>query len=781
MKVSYNWLNSIIDTGLTVVQIDELLTKCGLEVEGIEHFESIKGGLKDLVVGLVVEREKHPDADRLSVTKVDIGGDELLSIVCGAPNVAKGQKVIVAPIGTIVHPTAGEAFEIKKAKIRGQLSEGMICADDEVGLGSNHDGIRVLPDDAPIGLALKEYLKLENDEVLEIGLTPNRGDAASVLGVARDLQALTNSKVNIKEYPTLNGEGPNPINVNVLDLTDCPRYSGIYIKGVSPIASPDWMQNRLKAIGIKPKNILVDATNYVLHELGQPIHAFDADKIEGNINVRKAVKGEKMVTLDDQIRQFEGFELLICDDKKPLAIAGVFGGKDSGVSESTKNIFIESAYFHPASIRKTAKSFGLNTDASFRYERGTDPEITVYALRRVAQLIMETAGGAVLGNEIDVYPSKAQNHDFEISPDNIRKLTGAPIEDEQIVSILEKLEIVVNQSSSTNWQVSVPPRKHDVLREIDIVEEVLRIYGYDNVPFKQHLQIANTSAGQSFRHQLRQKVGSYLASNGYNEILTNPLSNINLQNDQTTTIGLLNPLSSELGVLRDNMLSTVLAAVAFNQNRKNTNIKFFEFGKVYNILNNETQEEERLLIVVSGNQSSESWMEKPSPIGYFNIKSIVEEIFIKLNRKIDWSKENKWLKIEKVAAHWFKQIDIKGEIWFADIAWGKLTSFPINKTFEVANIPKFPEVRRDLSLVIDKQTDYSQLELISKKVIGKQLKSMNLFDVFEGESLGENKKSYAVSFTLYDEEKTFTDKEIERTMDKLITSFEKELSAIIRR
>ncbi len=311
MKVSYNWLNSIIDTGLTAVQIDELLTKCGLEVEGIEPFESIKGGLKDLVVGLVVEREKHPDADRLSVTKVDIGGDELLSIVCGAPNVAKGQKVIVAPIGTIVHPTAGEAFEIKKAKIRGQLSEGMICADDEVGLGSNHDGIRVLPDDAPIGLALKEYLKLENDEVLEIGLTPNRGDAASVLGVARDLQALTNSKVNIKDYPTLKGEGSNPINVNVLDLIDCPRYSGIYIKGVSPIASPDWMQNRLKAIGIKPKNILVDATNYVLHELGQPIHAFDADKIEGNINVRKAVKGEKMVTLDDQIRQFEGFELLM--------------------------------------------------------------------------------------------------------------------------------------------------------------------------------------------------------------------------------------------------------------------------------------------------------------------------------------------------------------------------------------------------------------------------------------------------------------------------------------
>jgi phenylalanyl-tRNA synthetase beta chain len=781
MKLSYNWLNSIIDTGLTAVQIDELLTKCGLEVEGIEPFESIKGGLKGLVIGLVIEKEKHPDADRLSVTKVDVGQDEPLTIVCGAPNVAKGQKVIIAPVGTMIHPMTGDSFEIKKAKIRGQLSEGMICADDEVGLGTSHEGIRVLPEDAPIGQALNVYLNIENDEVLEIGLTPNRGDAASVLGVARDLQALTTSIVKIPDYAVLKGEGHGPIQVNIVAIKDCPRYSGIYIKGVSPVVSPDWIQNRLKAIGIKPKNILIDATNYVLHELGQPIHAFDADKIEGNIIVRKATKGEKMVTLDDQTREFEGFELLICDDKKPLAIAGVFGGKHSGVSEATQNIFIESAYFDPASIRKTAKSFGLNTDASFRYERGTDPEITVYAMRRVAQLILEIAGGTVIGSEIDVYPTKAKNNDFKISPNNIRKLTGAPIEDAQMVDILEKLDIAVNQVSADAWQVSVPPRKHDVLREIDIVEEVLRIYGYDNVPFKKHLQIANTSAGQSYRHHLRQKIGNYLAANGYNEILTNPLSNVNLQNNQETTIALLNPLSSELGVLRDNMLSTALTAIAFNQNRKNTNIKFFEFGKIYANLNGESQEEERLIILVSGNKSDESWIAKSEPIGYYNLKSVVENIFTKMNRKIDWGKENKWVNIEKVPATWFKQIDIKGEIWYADIAWGKLTAFPLNKSFEVANIPKFPEVRRDLSLVIDKAIEYSQLEQISKKIIGKKLKNMNLFDVFEGKALGENKKSYAVSFILYDEEKTFTDKEIEATMDKLIAAFENDLGAIIRR
>lgn len=781
MKLSYNWLNSIIDTGLSAVQIDELLTKCGLEVEGIEPFESIKGGLKGLIIGHVISKEKHPDADRLSVTTVDIGQNEPLTIVCGAPNVDKGQKVIIAPVGTMIYPVSGEPFEIKKAKIRGQLSEGMICADDEVGLGISHDGIRVLPEDAPIGQALNQYLNIQNDEVLEIGLTPNRGDAASVLGVARDLQALTSSQVKIQEYPVLKGEGANPIKVNVLAAEDCPRYSGIYIKGVSPVASPDWIQNRLKAIGIKPKNILVDATNYVLHELGQPIHAFDADKIEGSINVRKAQKGEKMLTLDDQNRTFEGFELLICDDAKPLAIAGVFGGKHSGVTESTQNIFLESAYFDPASIRKTAKSFGLNTDASFRYERGTDPEITVYALRRVAKLILEIAGGNVIGNEIDVYPVQSKNTAFEISPNNIRKLTGAPIENARMAEILEKLDITVTQNNENSWQVSVPPRKHDVLREVDIVEEVLRIYGYDNVPFKKHLQIANTSSGQSFRHQLRQKIGNYLAANGYNEILTNPLSNINLQNNADTTIGLLNPLSSELGVLRDNMLSTALAAVAFNQNRKNTNIKFFEFGKTYTQVNGENQEEERLIILVAGNKTEDSWMTKSEPIGYFNVKSIVEDIFTKLNRKIDWGKENKWVSIEKVSGDWYKKIDIKGDIWVADIAWGKLTSFPLNKSFEVANIPKFPEVRRDLSLVIDNGVEYSQLEQISKKVIGKKLKNMNLFDVFEGKALGENKKSYAVSFILYDEEKTFTDKEIEGTMDKLIATFEKELGAIIRR
>lgn len=780
MKLSFQWLKSLFPTDKPAEEIAALLTSCGLEVEGIEEVESIKGGLKGLVIGHVVEKEKHPDADRLSLTKVDTGKDELLQIVCGAPNVAAGQKVIVAPVGTFVHPTQGEAFEIKKAKIRGQLSEGMICADDEVGLGDSHDGIRVLPNDAPVGMSAAQYFKIENDQVLEIGLTPNRGDAASVLGVARDLKALTGESLKLTEYHPLSKNGSNPVDVKVLAPEDCLRYSGVYIKNTRAVESPDWLKNRLKAIGIKPRNILVDATNYTLHELGQPIHAFDADKIDGNIIVRKASPGEKMITLDEVERSFEGNELLICDEKKPLAIAGVFGGLQSGVSEQTVNVFIESAYFSPASIRKTAKKQGLNTDASFRYERGTDPEITLYAMRKVVALIMEFGGGEIDGGEIDVYPNAVLPHTFSVNTNEIRRLSGANIPDEKIETILSGLDIGITKEINS-WKLNVPARKHDVTRQADIVEEVLRIYGYDNVPLTGNMKIPQTSPGQSYQHQWRKKISTYLASVGFNELLTNSLTSFQFQSNAENNVVVLNPLSSDLGVLRDNLLSSALQAAAFNQNRKRNNLRFFEFGKTYNHLNSRYEEEERLLLLIAGNRTEESWATIEKPVDYFYLKGLVQNIFILAGRPVKPEKDTKWVSIEKVPQNMQRLCDVKGELWYADIAWGKLMAYPPQQGFKVVDIPKFPEVRRDLSLVLDKSVQFEQIESISKKLASKYLQRINLFDVYEGKNIDEDKKSYAITFLLNDAEKTLTDKEIEGTMTRLIEAFEKELGAVIRR
>lgn len=782
MKISYNWLLSLFKTDKSPEEVSALLTSCGLEVEGLESFESVKGGLKGLLIGEVITKEKHPDADRLSVTTVRVGDETspLLQIVCGAPNVAAGQKVIVAPVDCEIFPTVGEPFTIKKSKIRGQLSEGMICADDEIGLGTSHDGIRILPDEAPVGMLLADYMKPEKDTVLEIGLTPNRGDAASVLGVARDLRAITGEAVLLPELNPLKSSGDSPIQVSLEDPISCPRYSGVSIQGVSAVPSPAWMQNRLKAIGIKPRNILVDSTNYVLHELGQPIHAFDADAIQEKIVVRKAKHGEKMTTLDQEERTFQGFELLICDIQKPLAIAGVFGGLHSGVSEKTTNVFIESAYFDPAAIRKTAKSQGLNTDASFRYERGTDPDITLYAMRRVAGLILEYAGGKIVGEEIDVFPATIPPHQFDIQPDKIRQLAGADISDDTMLNILTGLDIAVEKQTD-RWKVTVPARKHDVTRQVDVVEEILRIYGYDNVPFKKNLQISGISGGESYKHLFRKRIAAFLAAHGFNEIMSNSLTSEQKVEAQNEPVRILNPLSGELGVMRNRMLTVALETVAYNIHRKNTNVRFFEFGKIYSKTEQGFAEEERLIILSTGHKTETGWQSKPETAGFFYIKALVEEILEKLGRKSGLKDLEKWVEMGQVPATLLKASDIRQEVWYADLAWGKLLAFPVKQEFKTTAVRRFPEVNRDLSLVLNKSVNYADIESLARKSAGSKLIGINLFDVYEGKPLEDSQKSYAVSFTLYDDEKTLTDHEIDKIMGRLMSTFEKELGAWIRK
>jgi phenylalanyl-tRNA synthetase beta chain len=780
MKISYNWLKSIIPLDIPVQETAVLLTGCGLEVEGIEIFETVPGGLKGLVIGLVADRQQHPGADRLSLCKVDVGAESILSIVCGAPNVAAGQKVIVAQVGTTIYPTAGEPFTISKAKIRGEVSEGMICADDEIGLGKDHSGIRVLPEDAPVGMMVRDYLKIESDQVLEIGLTPNRGDAASILGVARDLRALTGKSVLMPESIIPKSKGKGPVSVDIKDVIGCPRYSGLYLKGVKIGESPLWLQNRLKAIGIRPKNNIIDITNHTLHELGQPIHAFDAAKINDGIIVRRAEKGEKITTLDAIERKLEGVELLICDHKKPLALAGIFGGMDSGVSDNTTDIFIESAFFDPGIIRKGAKTHGLNTDASFRYERGTDPEVTVFALQRTASLILQMAGGEIVGDVIDTYPKTIQPHDITFRPQKLRSFGGVEIDDEEIERILVFLDISVDKNGD-QWQLKVPARKLDVTREVDIIEEVLRIFGYDNIPGKSHITFSDVFREENRHYKATQKVGDYLADNGFLEMMTNPLSSKEFQENPATTIELLNPLSSELGVLRDNMLSTALQAVAFNHHRKNSNLKFFEFGKTYFKHHNTYKEKEQLFLIITGNIQPENWNTIEEKVSYFHLKAFVVNAIKKAGTPVNESTLAKYSNIELVPDKLMKAFDLKGEIWYAQIDWNAVIEDSGKESFKLKPISKFPEVRRDLSLVLDQNAEYLSIENLAYRTVGKRLKSVGLFDAFEGPQVGEGKKSYSISCILGDDEKTMTDNEIDRTINRLIQVFEKELNATIRR
>lgn len=818
MKISYNWLKQYININIEPEVLSKILTNCGLEVEALEKFETIKGGLKGVVVGHVLSREKHPDADRLSLTKVDIGNAEPLSIVCGAPNVDAGQKVLVATIGTKIYSDKGD-FEIKKSTIRGQLSEGMICAEDELGLGTSHAGIMVLNPDAKVGTHASEYFNIETDWVFEIGLTPNRVDASSHIGVARDIVAVLNLsenkklKLNIPEISNFKIDNNNlNIPVEIADLEACPRYSGITVSGVKVQESPDWLKNRLKAVGLRPINNIVDITNYILLELGQPLHAFDADMIDGKkVVIRKANEGEIFKTLDGIDRKLTKEDLMICNQSEEMCIAGVFGGEKSGVTENTKNIFIESAYFNPSSIRKTSKHHGLKTDASFRFERGTDPNITVYALKRAALLIKEIAGGTISSEIIDVYPKKIENFKFQISYNNINRIIGKTIEKQIVKNILESLEIKILSEKDDILEISVSPFKVDVQREIDVIEEILRIYGYNNIEFPAFVKSSLTIQPKPDKEKIRNKISDYLTSNGFYEILCNSLtkseySEIFKSFPSENNVKILNPLSKELDVMRQTLLFSGLESILHNQNRKNPDIKFYEFGKTYTF-NSEAKktdslsqysENEHLSIFISGKQHPESWKNNNNHTDFYYLKAYVNNILAKLGvdktklTENDISNEifaeginykfnsKNIVDVGQLGKSVLKHFDIKQNVFYADFNLENLFKL-VNNDVKSFELPKFPEVRRDLALLIDKNINFTEIENIAFQTEKKLLKSVNLFDIYQGEKIEENKKSYAVSFILQDNEKTLADNEIDKITNKLIKAYEEKLNAIIRK
>jgi len=825
MKISYNWLKDIINIPSTPNEVSEMLTGCGLEIEHLENYQSIKGGLEGIVIGFVKEREKHPNADKLSVCKVDIGTGEDKQIVCGAPNVAAGQKVLVATVGATLFPSKGDSFKISKSKIRGEVSEGMICAEDEIGLGESHDGILILPNEFEVGKPASEYFKVYNDYVFEIGLTANRGDAASHLGTARDLRAIGNwqlAKSNeqidrdfkLVEIPFIINKLPaassqQPVAVSIEYSEGCKRYTGLSISNIEVKSSPEWLQNRLKAIGINPINNIVDATNYVLHELGQPLHAFDADKISGNkIIVKKAVEGNKFTTLDKVERTLKGHECLICDGEKPLAIAGVFGGLDSGISTNTKNIFIESAYFDAATIRKAAKGHGLSTDASFRYERGTDPNITVDAIKRLANLIIEIAGGNISSAIIDIYPTKIENIIIEFSLTKSNQLIGKEIEKKRVIEILQALDIEILEDKGEILSISIPPYRSDVTRQADVTEEILRIYGLNNIEIGNDIKSTISFNETENKVKLKNNIADYLSANGFNEIATNTLtksayySEVELQN----AVKILNPLSSDLDIMRLSMLPNVLEALQYNNNRKLSNLKFFEFGKTYykgakteaggiNLLENYV-EQSHLILALTGTIENESWTNNNKLSSYFILKGFVQNIFAKSKiNKLDFLNiEHPQFDFAIGVIYQKKQVAIIGEInktltsnfdlnssvFFADINIDLLIELNKTEKIVIKSVPVFPTVRRDLALLIDEAINYTQLEKIALKTESNLIKKVNVFDVYKGDKIEKGKKSYALSFMLQDENKTLTDEEIETVMSKIIKNFEKETGAILR-
>jgi len=807
MKISYNWLKTLIDTDLTPEQMDEHLTSSGLEVEGIESFETIRGGLKGIVIGEVVEKEKHPDADKLSVTKVNVGGPELLNIVCGAPNVAAGQKVLVALIGAKLYPTIGEPFEIKKSKIRGAVSEGMICAEDEIGLGNSHDGIMILPDHAVVGTPAAEFFKLENDSVLEIGLTPNRADAASHYGVARDLAAILNCKNNTNTYEAkLHNifELPEASNINKVDIsienTDaCKRYSGLVISGVTIKPSPDWLKNYLLAIGLRPINNIVDITNFVLHDLGQPLHAFDLNKIIGNkIVVKTGLEGTKFKTLDGVERTLFANDLMICNANEPMCIGGVFGGQDSGVSDDTTAIFLEAAYFNPAYVRKTSKQHGLKTDSSFRFERGTDPEMTITALKRAAALIFECAGGVLSMDIVDVYPEKLEPFQVAFSYHNCQALIGKDIDKNTIKHIITSLGITITTEGNDGLLLSVPQYKTDVTREADVIEEVMRIYGYNNVEESSQIKFSASYADREKVTATDNTTANLLIGFGYNEMMGLSLTKESYYPEGTPLVKILNPLSSDLNVMRNSMLFGGLEALAYNINRKQADLKLFEFGKTYEKTDNESfkySETKHLTLFVTGRKYPENPYGENNKVDFAYLKASVESILNKLSIKfkinelsdsnfsygLSYAQKNKHLVsfglVEKFIC---KKLDVNTEVFYADFNWDNVLSLVGKTKLEFTEIPKFPAVRRDLALLLDKKVTYKELEELAYNTERKLLKDVNLFDIYEGDKLEAGKKSYAVSFMLQDEESTLNDKQIDNVMQKLIKTYTEKLGAVLR-
>lgn len=808
MKISYNWLQQFLQTDWEADKTGELLTDLGLEVEGIETVESIKGSLKGVVVGEVKTCEKHSNADKLKVTTVDLGDGNPVQIVCGAPNVAAGQKVPVATVGTMLYDEKGEGFKIKKGKIRGEESHGMICAEDELGLGQSHDGIMILDESLVPGTPCSEVFNIETDHVFEIGLTPNRADAMSHYGVARDLRAgLIQQGTNIELIsPSVSDfhvdERTHKIDIEIEDKDLAPRYCGITITDVEVKESPEWIQNRLKAIGLTPKNNIVDITNYVLHELGQPLHAFDASKIRGGkVVVKTLEEGTKFTTLDDVERELSSEDIMICDaDDNPLCIGGVFGGAKSGVTEHTTSIFLESAYFNPVSVRKTAKRHGLNTDASFRFERGIDINTTKYALKRAALLIEEYAGGKMSSDILDFYPVKVEDFEVFLSFDNAYKLIGQEIPKETIKKILASLDIKINSVTEAGLGLVVPSYRVDVQRESDIIEEILRVYGYNNIEFSHKLN-TSISFDSDKNVKIENIVADQLTSIGFNETMANSLTKadyIELSDNLNAdfNVEMLNPLSNDLKVMRQSLLFSGLESVAYNINRKNNSLKFYEFGKTYHKYESGYQEDKHLTLFVTGNRTQDSWKVASQASDFFYVKGVVTALLSRLGidklkttpTKSDVFSEGITLSLGKtklvelgvVKRTILKEFSIKQEVLFADFNWQNILGLVGKKKIKVADLPKFPAVKRDLALLLDNKVEFKEIYNLAFQSERKLLKEVDLFDVYEGDKLPEGKKSYAVSFVLQDENKTLADKQIDKIMQKLQQTFEKSLDAVLR-
>lgn len=822
MKISLNWLKDYLTLEEEPEKIASLLTDCGLEVESIEKVETIKGGLKGIVIGEVITCQKHPDADKLSVTTVNVG-NEILPIVCGAPNVAAGQKVPVATVGTLLYNEKGESFEIKKAKIRGQESRGMICAEDELGLGTDHEGIMVLNPDAQPGQHAAEYFKIKEDYCIEIGLTPNRIDAASHIGVARDLVAVykhlsPEKKIDFNK-PDINQFKPDEITsqitITIEDPNACPRYTGLCISQVKIEESPDWLKDKLRVIGLKPINNVVDITNFVLHETGQPLHAFDASRIAGNkVIIRKPTNDTPFVTLDEEELKLSGNDLMICNQNEPMCMAGILGGLDSGVTESTTEIFLESAYFESSGIRRSSKAHTINTDSSFRFERGTDPEMTLYALKRAGMLIREIAGGKITSDVMDVYPNPVEPVQVNLKFETVHRLIGKVIPLNTIKNILESLEIDILNENPEGLLLKIPLYRVDVTRPADVVEEILRIYGYNNVQLPERLHASIVSNPHPDKEKLQNIASDLLSARGFNEIMNNSLTKAAYYNNESLfsaseIVHILNPLSQDLGVMRQTLFFGGMETISWNQNRKVNDLKIYEFGNIYFKEANKEhkgslklpgyREQRMLAIFMTGNIQPESWYMPQKTISLFDLKSEVTHLLSKMNiplEKIQMEEIKDQLywdagisvslngkiiyELGELKRSFLKSFDIKQPVFYASINWEQVIRLQGSNLLKYQEIAKFPEVRRDLALLIGKEVKFSDIARLARIAEKKLLKDIRLFDIYTDTKIGEGMKSYAVSFTLLDESKTLTDKEIDKVMSKISTLLQRELKASIR-
>jgi phenylalanyl-tRNA synthetase beta chain len=807
MTISYNWLSDYLPVAIEPERLSRILTSIGLEVEKMEHYEEVKGGMKGLVIGEVLEAQKHPNADKLTLTKVNVGNGEPLQIVCGAPNVAAGQRVVVATVGTTIYPTSGDPLTMRVAKIRGVESYGMICAEDEIGLGDTHAGILVLPEDARVGTPAPEYFKPYSDTVYHIGLTPNRMDAMSHWGVARDVCAYLSHHDRKEVKPVLPStqfkveKKTLHIEVGLENQQACPRYAGVCLAGIEVKESPRWMQERLKAIGLRPINNIVDITNYIQHETGQPLHAFDYDAIAGHkVVVKNLPEGTVFKTLDEKERKLSAEDLMICDAEKGMCIAGVFGGVDSGVSESTRNIFLESAYFDPTSIRKTSFRHGLRTDAATRFEKGVDISNTVNILKHAALLILEVAGGEAASEIVDIYPNPKKKQEVALKYQYLKKLSGKNYHPDTVKGILQGLGFSIMKEGIDVLLLEVPYHKPDVSLPADVVEEILRIDGLDNIDIPQAITITPSIEKNYAADSLKEKVATSLVGRGFTEILTNSITNSAYfsEGERQRAVKMINNLSSELDILRPSMLPTALEVIGFNNNRKNKDLQFFEWGKTYSQEDvGKYRETAHLCLYITGDVREASWKGKSVPADFYYLKGVAEAVLQLLGIQVPSVEKStcrylqeglvvslngeRLVKLGNVNPATTAKFDIKQPVFFADFYWDTVLKYALMNKVQYREVPRFPAVERDLAMVVPKAMKYEEVQSNISKLRLDKLRNVRLFDVFESEKLGAGKKSMAINFTFLDEEKTLTDKEIDSWMGKIMASLEKELGAEIRK